>query len=302
MGMAIDLIDRDIYNFEPFISKGDQQLSGKELQDKMEKLKLEMFDERDLYLLSDSNTWVDPQRAALKNSQAASNQLPTKLPASHRLVHRKGVWGRNMKDQLAVRAIEETLPEELQPVMTTANKLTKASLKEKAINQIERRFKQSQAIKVGVIKSKEQPNVTALKVFEFVPMLQMLGNKFTLTVCDDILEDELAGVKEEGHPMNNDFLLQDLKPEELEDHLKDERRTVLYRYTNSAKLPEDDLDAILGKKRRAVDPNSELERAILLEYVRDYVIQDKDSLAMNYEVESKIPYQSTDFIVASRKK
>ncbi len=46
-----------------------------------------------------------------------------------------------MKDQLAVRTIEDMLPEELQPVMTTANKLTKASLREKAINQIERRFK-----------------------------------------------------------------------------------------------------------------------------------------------------------------
>ncbi len=56
-------------------------------------------------------------------------------------------------------------------------------------------------------KSKEQPQVTAVKVFDFVPMLHMLGNKFTLTVCDDILEEELAGVKEEGHPMNNDFLL-----------------------------------------------------------------------------------------------
>ena len=60
-----------------------------------------------------------------------------------------------MKDQLAVRAIDETLPEELQPVMTTANKLTKVSMREKAINQIERRFKQSQTIKVGMIKSKE---------------------------------------------------------------------------------------------------------------------------------------------------
>jgi hypothetical protein len=60
-----------------------------------------------------------------------------------------------MKDQLAVRAIDETVPEELQPVMTTANKLTKTSLREKAINQIERRFKQSQTIKVGMIKSKE---------------------------------------------------------------------------------------------------------------------------------------------------
>ena len=100
----------------------------------------------------------------------------------------------------------------------------------------------------------------------------MMGNKFILTVCDDILEDELATVKEEGHPKNNDFLLQELKAEELEDSLKDERRTVLYRYSNSGKLPEDVLDSTLGKKRHALSSNEELERAVLLEYVRDYVV------------------------------
>lgn len=62
-----------------------------------------------------------------------------------------------MKDQLAVRAIEETLPEELQPVMTTANKIQKIQQREKAITQIERRFTQSQAVQVGISKSKEQP-------------------------------------------------------------------------------------------------------------------------------------------------
>jgi hypothetical protein len=60
--------------------------------------------------------------------------------------------------------------------------------------------------------------------------------------------------------------------------LKDERRTVLYRYSNSAKLPDDVLDSTLGKKRQALGPNEELERAVLLEYVRDYVVQEKDSL------------------------
>jgi hypothetical protein len=124
MGMAIDLIDRDIYNFEPFIAKGEN-ISASEMHEKMEKLKLELFDERDLYILSDSNTWVDPSKDAHKSSSLATTQLPTKLPASHRLVHRKGNWGRNIKDQLAVRALEETLPEEQQPVMTTANKIQK---------------------------------------------------------------------------------------------------------------------------------------------------------------------------------
>jgi hypothetical protein len=112
-----------------------------------------------------------------------------------------------MKDQLAVRAIDETLPEELQSVMTTANKIQKDKEREKAITQIERRFTQSQGVQVGISKSKEQPQVTAVKVLDFIPMIQMMGNKFILTVCDDILEEELATVKEEGHPKNNDFLL-----------------------------------------------------------------------------------------------
>ncbi len=71
MGMAIDLIDRDIYNLEPTVNRGDQQSSTQELKEKLEQLKLELFDERDLYLLSDSNTWVDPAKAALKNAQNA---------------------------------------------------------------------------------------------------------------------------------------------------------------------------------------------------------------------------------------
>jgi hypothetical protein len=62
-----------------------------------------------------------------------------------------------MKDQLAVRAIDETIPEDQQSVMTTANKIQKEKEREKATTQIERRFAQSQAVKVGVSKSKEQP-------------------------------------------------------------------------------------------------------------------------------------------------
>ncbi len=106
----------------------------------------------------------------------------------------------------------------------------------------------------------------------------MMGNRFTLTVCDDILEEELNSVKKDdlNHPTNNDFLLQELKSDDLEDSLKDERRTVLYRYVNSARLPDDVLDSTLGKKRHAIASNSELERAVMLEYVRDYVVQEKD--------------------------
>ena len=71
MGMAIDLIDRDIYNFEPFVTKGET-MSAAEMHEKMEKLKLELFDERDLYILSDSNSWVDPSKVAQKSSSLAT--------------------------------------------------------------------------------------------------------------------------------------------------------------------------------------------------------------------------------------
>lgn len=47
-------------------------------------------------------------------------------------------------------------------------------------------------MQIGVSKSKEQPQVKAVKVIEFAPMIQMMGNKFSLVVCDDILEEELA--------------------------------------------------------------------------------------------------------------
>ncbi len=100
-----------------------------------------------------------------------------------------------MKDQTAVRAIEENIPEELQPVMTTNDKNTKATYREKAIRQIESRFEQSKKIKVGMPKSAEQPHITAVKVIDFLPLLHLMGNKFNLAVCDDIMEDELKQAK-----------------------------------------------------------------------------------------------------------
>lgn len=126
-----------------------------------------------------------------------------------------------------------------------------------------------------------------------------MGNRFTLTVCDDILEEELTSLKKDdlNHPTNNDFLLQELKSDDLEDSLKDERRIVLYRYDNSARLPDDVLDSTLGKKRHAFASNSELERAVMLEYVRDYVVQEKDQVKET----TLLPFQSSDFIVISQR-
>lgn len=98
-----------------------------------------------------------------------------------------------------------------------------------------------------------------------------------MTVCDDIIEQELLDTSKAGQdPGNNDFMISEIPPEHLEDGLKDERRGVLFRYQGSDQLPDDVLASTLGKKRK-VQPNSDLERAVALDYVRDYVIAEKDN-------------------------
>jgi hypothetical protein len=75
-------------------------------------------------------------------------------------------------------------------------------------------------------------------------------------------------------------MISEIPPELLEDGLQDERRGVLYRYHNTEKLPEDFLATTLGRKRKNA-PNSDLERAVALDYVRDYVIIEKDNQNMS---------------------
>ena len=66
------------------------------MKQKIEELRLSLLDDRDQFLLSDTNTWVDPSK---RDDRLEGNGiLPTKLPAKHRLIHKKGNWGRNMKD------------------------------------------------------------------------------------------------------------------------------------------------------------------------------------------------------------
>ena len=74
---------------------------------------------------------MDPSKRE-ENGKGPDSLLPTKLPAKHRLIHRKGNWGRNMKDQLAVRDISELEGYEEQ-IITTADKEWKAKNREKAI-------------------------------------------------------------------------------------------------------------------------------------------------------------------------
>jgi hypothetical protein len=103
-----------------------------------------LLEDRDQFLVSESNTWVDPSK---RESEGAglNGLLPTKLPAKHRLIHRKGNWGRNMKDQLAVRDISELEGYEEQ-IITTTDKAQKLRNREKAIQKIERRFAASRAL------------------------------------------------------------------------------------------------------------------------------------------------------------
>ena len=70
-------------------------------------------------------------------------------------------------------------------------------------------------------------------------------------------------------------MITEISPEHLDETLKDERRGVLYRFKGSDQLPVDVLDSTLGKKRKLA-PNSDLEKAVALDYVRDYVIMEKD--------------------------
>ena len=122
--------------------------------------------------------------------------LPTKLPAKHRLIHRKGNWGRNMKDQLSVRDVSELEGYEEQ-IITVAEKHLKAKNREKAIQRIECRFTASKNLQVGAEKAPGS-GIFATKVMDFTPMMRMLTNQFVMTVCDDIIEHELQETSKVG--------------------------------------------------------------------------------------------------------
>lgn len=130
--------------------------------------------------------------------------------------------------------------------------------------------------------------------------MRMLTNSFVLTVCDDIIEQELLETSKAGQdPTTNDFMITEVPTEHLDESLKDERRGVLYRYHFSDQLPEDVLYSTLGKKRK-IAPNSDLEKAMALDYVRDYVIVEKDN--QNMSQDQSMPHQAADFLLVSKAK
>jgi len=76
------------------------------------------------------------------------------------------------------------------------------------------------------------------------------------------------------------------------------QRTALYRYVDTEQISEDILNSTLGRKR--IQGNGgELERAVCLEHVRDYVISKHQDQQIVYpEDDSKGSLlQSNDFLV-----
>ena len=174
MGMSLDLIDRGIYQVDPELQMSKIQTAAEvqALKEKIDELRLSLLDDRDQFLLSDSNTWVDPSKRG--DNRDGEGNLPTKLPSKHRLIHRRGHWGRNIKDQFSVRDVSELEGLEEQ-VITTADKALKVKNREKAILRIDKRFNTSKALKVGDEKAPGS-GIFATKVMEFTPMLKMLTN------------------------------------------------------------------------------------------------------------------------------
>jgi hypothetical protein len=220
-------------------------------------------------LLSEKNAFETPLKR-----QAQEKVLPAKLPSRYRVVQREEKWGKDIKDPLAVRQLEFPAGAHREEIiMTTTDKREKREKREKAIEQIERRFKASAEVKVGVSKGPEHLGVTAIKVFEFVPMVKMLNQKLAISVCDDIIEDELRLHTEPSKdPENNDFMLFSFSEESTQPGAQDVRKSALYKHSMTENLPEEILSSTLGKKRPPIQNLGALSKAICLEHVRDYVL------------------------------
>ena len=127
---------------------------------------------------------------------------------------------------------------------------------------------------MGMQKGKGHEDVTAVKVFDFLPMVKQLNNKTVVVVCDDVIEDELLKTSGKSYVENNDFMLHSFTAHdnELDSKLQlDIHRAALYKNNDTLKVPEDILKNTLGKKRLS-DSSKELERSVCLEHVRDYVL------------------------------
>lgn len=235
MGTPLDLINRDMYAADPQISALQNKISAgaSGLEKQLEELRLQYLDEKDRFILSESNKLQTP----IKKPQPGDGTgvtYPKKLPASYRLIHREEKWGQDIKDPLAsVRRISADQLNGEDIVMTGDIGSIKKDI---AIQQIERRFAQVKNIKVGMQKGRGNDGVTAVKVFDFLPMVKLLNNKTVVVVCDDVIEDELLKGSGKDKIENNDFLLHSFAaPEsEIDNKLQlDIHRAALYKHADS---------------------------------------------------------------------
>jgi len=166
-------------------------------------LRLTLLDEKDRFVLSESNHYETPMKQSNGNQ---GSSFPQKLPATYRLIHKENKWGQDIKDPLAVRQLTaEEVGDEI--ILTTKDPETKRAKRELAIQQIEKRFTASKRVKVGVQKDPQNPGVVAQKVCDFVSFIKDLPLKMVEVVCDDVIEDELSNRK----IGNNDFMLYTFK-------------------------------------------------------------------------------------------
>lgn len=77
--------------------------------------------------------------------------------------------------------------------MTTDDRGEKGRKRDIAIQHINKRFTAARRVVPGI--SKGAQGVTALAVFDFIPMVKMLPGKNVVVVCEDVIEDELLGKK-----------------------------------------------------------------------------------------------------------
>lgn len=72
--------------------------------EQLEQLRLQCFDEKDRFLISDKNTYDTPLKKLV--NEPSKPLLPSKLPSRYRVVQREEKWGRDIKDPLAFRDLD----------------------------------------------------------------------------------------------------------------------------------------------------------------------------------------------------
>lgn len=198
-----------------------------------------------------------------------------KLPSRYEIVDKVNKWGEDIRNPTAVRQLDQEANLENESVLTLRDERGKRDI---AIKQIERRFEQSKRIKVGMDKGPDFPGIYATEVLDFIPFFHLAANKTQLVVCDDNIDNELPNKKRTP----NDFMLRQFTDHQDLDH----KKLALYKYNHSEQLTPDIQQSVLFSKKQAAETGGvmpELNRAVQLEHVRDYVYKmDKSEYKNDY--------------------